>query len=350
MRRIARILLPVLILCLAGQGASRAEDGGGSVLVSTEPVQRGSLPDIVVAYGNVVNGADSIMTLSLQQDGRVTRIAVTAGEAVAAGQILVEFSSSAQAASRFAEAQTALSLAQQQRRHAGQLLTQHLATRDQLAQAEKTLLDAQSDLDALHREGGGKAVQRLVAPFDGVVQGLSVSRGDRVAAGAPLATLARDGGMIVTAGIEPGLRSRVHAGQAVVIADLRGGDPVPGRLLRLAARLNPRTRLLDVDIALPDLSSMALLAGEAVRAEITVGQPEGWLVPRQAVAVDVASRGHQVPVVYQTLNGRAVRVPVALDVEQGERELVSGGLDPSRPLVIEGVHQLSDGAAIRLRE
>ena len=346
MRRLVRIALSAMLLFAFAQDAARAADDEPSVLVRIEPVRRGSLPDIVVGYGSVAYDAASITTLSLQQDGRVTRVAVTPGEAVSSGQLLIGFSRSAQAASRLAEARSALSLALQQRLHSGQLLSQHLVTRDQLAQAGKAVQDAQSNLDALQSEGAGNAYDGLEAPFDGVVQGIPISVGDRVAAGVPLVTLARNDGLIVTAGIEPGLRSRLRPGQEVAVVALQDGRMATGHLLRIGGQLNPRTHLVDIAIS---LAAHEILAGEAVRAELTVGQPVGWLVPRAALTTEPGIRNHEILSIYQVENGHALRIPVVLAAEQGGQDLISGALDATRPLVIDGVHQLTNGAAIRLR-
>ena len=60
--------------------------------------------------------------LSLQQDGRVLAIAVTPGEAVRAGERLLDFGASAAAVSTYQQAVNALTAARQQRAHTAQLL------------------------------------------------------------------------------------------------------------------------------------------------------------------------------------------------------------------------------------
>ena len=103
----------------------------------------------MTAYGAAAPALDGGMTLSLQQDGRVLAIAVTPGEAVHAGERLLDFGASAAAVSTYQQAVSALTAARQQRGHTAQLLAQQLATRDQLAQADKAVADAQATLDAL---------------------------------------------------------------------------------------------------------------------------------------------------------------------------------------------------------
>ena len=339
------------LVAAAARGRAAEDDAaaGGrpdpSVLVHTVPARTGSLAELTDAYGSTAYGVDSVMTLSLQQDGRVIRIAVTPGEVVPAGKMLIEFGGSAQAASSYRQAQTSLALAQAQRAHARQLLAQHLATRDQLAQADKAVTDAQSALQALQREGSDRPQQALRAPFDGVVQTIPVMRGQRVQPATPLVTIAQRDGMMVTVGVEPGQLARVHPGQEVSLQRLLGGAAVAGRVLRLDGQLNARTRLVDVDIALaPGVAASAgLLAGEAMRAEIVVGRPHGWLLPRAAIIMHGAGLA-----LYQVAGSRAVRVPVLLEAERGDQDLVRGALDASRPVVTDGAYQLTDGAAVRL--
>ena len=101
--------------------------------------------------------------------GWCAAIAVTPGETVHQGARLLDFGEFAAAASAYQQAVSALALARTQRAHTAQLLAQQLATRDQLAQANKAVSDAQAALDALKREGAGQPEQTLTAPFDGIV-------------------------------------------------------------------------------------------------------------------------------------------------------------------------------------
>jgi hypothetical protein len=74
------------------------------------------------------------MTVSVQIDGRVLQLFVTPGEAVHAGQRLLDFEISAAARSNYEQALSALKLARDEQTRTARLLSQQLATRDQLAQ------------------------------------------------------------------------------------------------------------------------------------------------------------------------------------------------------------------------
>jgi membrane fusion protein, multidrug efflux system len=311
-----------------------------SVLVSTQTPVRGSIPDVITAYGTALPAVNGGMTLSVQSDGRVLQLFVTPGEAVHAGQRLLDFEISAVARSNYEQALSGLKLASDERTRIARLLSQQLATRDQLAKADKAVSDAQAALRALEREYGGKPRQTLVAPFDGVVSSIPVAQGARVQPAIALVTLTRTDGLVVTVGVEPAQRQRLQLGQPARLEAL-GSSPEPalaGKLVRIDHVLNPTTRLVDADVAV----SGTLLQGEAFRARIELGRIEGWLVPHDAVLSDT-----QGAYLFQVAGGKAVRVAVKLLGSNGTTSVVAGPVDPHRLLVTQGNYQLSDGMAVR---
>jgi RND family efflux transporter MFP subunit len=330
---------PAAILAVTSLATGARAGDDPSTLVTTVMPKRGSLPDIVVAYGSVGPAVGGSMTLNLQHEGRVAAIAVRPGQAVRKGEHLIDFDASPATSNAYQQALTALTLARSQRLHTEQLLSQQLATRDQLAQADKALADAQSTVDALRRQGAGQTEQALIAPFDGVVSGIAVAQGERVQAGAALLTLTRLDGLVATVGIEPSDRDRVRPGQDVKLARLGPGPVLDGKVLRVGALLNPKTRLVDVEVSVP---AGAAISGEALKASIHAGDIEGWIVPREAVLED--GKG---PYLFQVAGGKAVRVDVKRSGGQGESDVVSGPVDPTRRLVVQGGNQLQDGAAVR---
>src|ERR1700759_4339733 len=146
-----------------------------SVAVQTQPPRQGTVPDLLTVYGTAQPALDGGMTLSFQQEGRVVAIPVPPGETVHAGERLLDFGASPAAIAVYEQAVSALAAARQQRAHTAQLLSQQLATRDQLSQADKAVADAQATLDALRREGSDHGSRMLTAPFDGIISTIPVA-------------------------------------------------------------------------------------------------------------------------------------------------------------------------------
>ena len=357
MRRIFAALLALPPAAALAQGDANGASQP-SVLVTTETPHQGSLPRTVTAYGSVqaAPGGGS-ETRSLLRAGQVTRVMVVPGDAVHRGQALLALSAEPAALAAYKQAVDTLALARNERTHTAQLLAQHLATRDQLAQADKAVADAQANLDALNRAGGGSAEQTLKAPFDGVVSNLPVEPGTRVAAQTPLVTLARSSRLVAAVGVEPAQRGLVGPGQPARIEPLYGGGPEPGSVLSVGAMLDATTRLVPVLVdppqidpkdtslqgaAQPEAGAAGLLPGEPVRVVVQVGEMRGWLVPRDAVLTDAKGA-----YVFQVAGGKAVRVDVRAVGMKGDTTVVAGPLDPVRPLVTTGSYQLQDGGLVR---
>ena len=334
---IAFALLPASALAQGGQQPS--------VLVTAETPHQGSLPRALVAYGTVQASPDGgSETMSLLRGGQVTEVFTFAGQTVHKGQKLLVVHADPAAVSAYQQAVAALSLAQGDRTRAARMLAQHLATRDQKAQADKAVADAKANLDALKRAGGGSPEQTLTADFDGVVANLMVAKGVRVAAQTPLLTLARSSRLVASVGVEPSLRGQLAANQPAQVEPLYASGSLNGRVVSVSAMLDPATRLVPVliDPTPNGPPETALLPGSPVRATVQVGQMTGWLAPRDAVLTDAKS-----PYVFQVNGGKAARVDVRIVGMAGGTTVVAGPLDPSRPLVTGGNYQLQDGIAVR---
>ena len=361
------VLLPVAALAQGGdQGGGASGTTASSVLVTTETPREGSMPRTLTAYGTVqaAPGGGS-QTLSVLRAGQVAEVMVAPGEAVGRGQKLLAISAGPAAIAAYQQAVDALTLAKTERGTTAQLLAQHLATRDQVAQANKAVADAQTNLDALKRGGGGSAEQTLTAPFDGVVSDLAVAPGARIAAGTPLVTLARSSRLVAAVGVEPTQRGLVAPGQTARIESLYGGSAEQGKVLSVGAMLDPATRLVPLLVDPPQTVArndsghelkgdsqgsgqavdIRLLPGAPVRVIVQVGELRGWLAPRDAVLTDAKGA-----YVFQVNGSKAVRVDVQVVGMAGGTTVVTGPLDPAHPLVTSGNYQLQDGASVREKQ
>ena len=339
MKRTTAIFL-ALPLAACGAGEPADEAARGTALVSTVAPQQGSLPRVIEAYGQAVPSANGTVTLSVQQPGQIVAVPAVAGTTVAAGQPVVVFALAPAARGAWQQAAGALKAAQSQRETTARLVTQQLATRDQLVQADKAVADARTALDALTKEGAGAATTTLRAPFAGVVSAVPVAPGDRTQPGQALATVARAGALIVTVGVDPARRADLRVGAPVTLTRLEGGASVTGHVQRVDAMLNPRTRQIDVDIAYP---AGAILSGEAMKVAIETGTAQGWRVPHRAVVIDADGKAN----VFQIVGGKAKAVAVTVDVARADDDLVAGAIDPHARLIVDGAYQVGDGDAVR---
>jgi RND family efflux transporter MFP subunit len=335
-----RTLLPgaIATICLVLAGCDAGADSGGAGVTASAVIHqvapaRGSFDDLVVAYGQGAPGAGGARALALPLDVTLAEVDAVAGQHVHRGQRLAVFAPSKAAVAARVAARSSVTVAREQRDRFARLLGDHLATNDQLAQADKALRDAEATLAAQDTPD-----DILRAPADGTVLGIEVQRGALVGAGATLMTFVEDERVGFAGGIEPVDMPRVHPGDAVALRPLSGGGALVGRVSTVAGSIDPVSRLVDVKVA----AASPLIQGAAYRAEIVVGTLRGWRIPVDAVIGDDGARA-----VWQVVQGKAHRVAVTVVVQRGDEALVDGAIDASQPLATLGAAQLDEGMQVR---
>ncbi|HEY3639548.1 MAG TPA: efflux RND transporter periplasmic adaptor subunit [Xanthobacteraceae bacterium] len=332
-----RFLLPVALISLTWLHVPARADVKGIALVRIDNPKRGSIPNIIAGYGIVMS--DNTLTRSFQRDGQVSNIMAEVGDQFKKGDPLLEFGAAPAAVVAYEQAKTALRLAQGTLARTKQLFEQKLATRDQLDIAEKAASDAQLTKEMYEKQGATTS-EILAAPFDGVVTAISVSKGDRVAAGTALMTLAETDKLRLSIGIEPAQIDRIKVGLAVNLESLLPGSrPIETRVKGVGAAIDPKTKLVPVAVELADKSA---LPGEGFKAEILTGKFEGWVISRDSVQVDKKGA-----FVFQIDEEHAKRVDVNVLGSAGDTSVIEGDIDPQKKLVLFGGYQIADGDAVR---
>jgi RND family efflux transporter MFP subunit len=272
----------------------------------------------------------------------VEAVFVKPGEQVNAGTALVQLGPTPETAAAYKKAVSALNNARELVQRTQALLTQHLATRQQLADAQKAVADAQDSLNALAAEGASTP-KTLLAPSDGVVTSVSASQGAIVNAGTGLLTIARTNGLVLRAGAVTKDAEEIHKDDAANVLALGGGDAASGTVLLRGSIVDSNTGLVPVEIALPKSN---FLSGQTAQAQIMTGTVEGYIVPHQAILVNESGA----PYVVEAKNMIAHNIPVTILLSAGARDVITGALDPQAALVLAGNYQLKDGMRVRIAD
>src|SRR3981081_420359 len=135
------------LICL--HGAAVADEVKGAAAVKVQDPKRGSIPDLVYAYGTATPTSSATRTESFQRDGRISEIFVEVGDQFKMGDKLLDFGASPAAAVASEQAKTTLTQKQHALERKQQLFKQELATRDDVENADKDLSDAKSTLEML---------------------------------------------------------------------------------------------------------------------------------------------------------------------------------------------------------
>jgi membrane fusion protein, multidrug efflux system len=322
--------------------ADDASDSNSSVLVTLTKLKQGSLPHVVIGYGTVEPSAAGHETIMAPVAAVVAGIDVRLGEEVPAGAPLIRLAPSPATAASYTQAKSALSVAERLVASTRKLVAGHLATVQQLADAEKSESDARSTLQALDAVGaGGPHVIR--APFRAIVTTVATTPGSIVAEGAALLDLAAPQNLVLNVGVVPAQAAAIQPDDAATVQVIGATKPVTAKVLLRGAVAEADTGLVPVAVSLPP---GIFLPGEMAQATITTGDMHGYVVPHAAILVNDSGE----PYVVQAVDGVAHKVTVQVLVAHGDQDVISGALDARAPLVLSGNYQLDDGMKVRLAD
>ena len=293
--------------------------------------------------------------LAFRVAGRVQTRAVEVGTQVKAGQVIATLDpqdyalavGAAQAQLTAAEAEA--KLAQQDLQRFSELRAQNFISQAELDRRRTTAEAAQARARQLRaetaRQGNQQAYTRLTAPHAGVVTAITLEPGQVVAAGQPVAQLARSGEREVRIDVPENALDALRAARTLTIRLWTAPDVrYAGRLRELSpmADAASRTYSARVSFAEPDaavklgMTAMVEVGGEATPglsvAQAALfkinGQPQVWVVDRKTLKVAARS--------------------VQLGALSGDRAAIVSGLAAGEWVVTAGVHKIAPGQRVRL--
>lgn len=309
--------------------------------------------------------------LSLRVGGRVAALAVSEGQQVKAGDLLLELENAedqarvALAAANLRAAQIerhrscdTAGLAQREADRAESLFSQKMISSERLDQLKtdaelKALSCSQSQAMQEYSEAGHQLAQiqlnstRLYAPFSGTVAAVNGNIGEIVTPSPPgiqtppAIELLDDSCLFIEAPIDEVEASRVSVGQpARVTLDAFRGLTLHGAVSRTGTRvsaLEKQARTLDIEVMLVNPPpEIKLLVGYSADVEVITSLADGVLrVPTQSLL-----GGNQV-VRFNPLNSRLEKISVEVGVNNWNWSEIKSGLKPG-DLILTRLENIED--------
>lgn len=358
-RKLRRLRAPLVLglsLALAGCGAEQTPPPVASEAppVMVEPVQVRDVVDRIEATGQLVAKAEA--TVAAQVAGEVTSIAVEEGDAVEAGQVLLEIDPERrqleldEAEAGLAEARASIAEA---RREVDRI--RGLRKRDAVSQSQ---LDGALTNLALARSRESSAEARLGlarraledatirAPFAGLVARRHTNVGEYLGVGSPLFDVVALDPIEVEFSVPEVDSARVAVGNEV---ELRVA-PYPSERFTavvtvVSPTIDPSTRTLRVKAQLPNPESR-LRPGLFAHVDVGVALRSGVVMVSESAILQRAEGS----VLYRLVDGsRVERLIVEPGVQIGEWVEVRGGLVPGDRVVVRGQRGLVDGGSVSVR-
>ena len=334
------------------QVADLARQTGGQALRYSGSVEPGQRVDLAFRVGGYVTSLASI-------DGRV----IQDGDAVQAGAVLASVrvedydAKVSQARAALAEGEAARVAAASALTRAEELFKARAATRPDLEQARAQVASIDAKIDgakALIREAElARGDSTLKAPITGQVLKRLVEVGGLVGPGTPGFVLADNSTVKVVIGVADTILSRFKPGTALgVVTEALPDRRFTGRVTKLSPTADPRSRLFEVELTLPNADG-ALKPGMVATVDVggaAAAAPVAQLTLPLAAIVRAPGGGgdaYAVFVVEQANGGAVAKVrPVTLGALVGNAVAVTKGLTGSEQVVVRGAALLTDGERV----
>jgi RND family efflux transporter MFP subunit len=348
---ISSLLLPLLLAAAASVSAQQP----APVTVALPEVQ--PAVEQVELTGSFT--ARRSARLSPRLSGLVEQVAVEAGDAVEAGQLLFRLDDrlarleQAQADAAVAEAQAALDEALRLRDEGRKLRGDRFLPETEVRARESAAQVAQAALDVAQaaRDTAAELVARhaVVAPFSGVIAERLTEAGEWVQTGTAVASLVAVDELWLDVQAPQRLWPRLDQRTEVeVMVDALGGTAYPAQVAARVPVSNQDARTFLLRLVLSDAVS-EITPGMSARARLRLSSAtDALLVPRDAlirypdgtITLFVVERDSNPPRVRQR--------QVTLGTVQGDRAVIAAGLEPDLAVVVRGNEALADGDPVRI--
>jgi RND family efflux transporter MFP subunit len=326
--RLARFLAACALIAGSAWAAQVPAQAVPAGVGPTYEVVMRDLPQTIAAEGLVE--AVRQATLGAQVAGRITELAVKAGDPVRAGQVLARIDArtaeQAVAASRSQVAAAEANLANARRRHDRNvnLFAQKFVSQAAVDQSEAELKAAQAQVDSLKanavQASAAQTFTTITAPFAGVVGATHVELGDMAQPGRQLVTVFDPKDLRVTATLPQASLAKVRLGEPVAIELSGRAGTVKATRVTVIPLADARTHSTRVRLDLPPTDGV--LPGQFARAWFVTGATRALAIPASALL----KRGEVTAVYVVDRDGRALlrQVRAGEPVAGGMVEILAG--------------------------
>lgn len=282
------------------------------------------------------------IALAARTQGIVREVFVETGDRVEAGQLLAELDVREQRA-EMARAEAAL-------REARANFDRLKRLRDSDYIDEASFITAQSTLDIAQSEVQLWQTRvdfgRIVSPIDGHVIGRMVEPGASIGSLATAFEIANLDELVVRIGVSELDVGEILVGTEVpiLIDALSDVNTMTGKVRRIFPAADGASRLLTVEISLPDAFDRGVRPGFLARADLLVDYKQDVL----AVPAGSVGMGEQQFVMVINESSELVRRAVTTGIIRGAWREILGGLEPGDQIVSSNPLDLAEGDLVRV--
>jgi RND family efflux transporter MFP subunit len=270
--------------------------------------------------------------------GRVERMLVAPGQAVKAGDLLVQLNA-AEIQARYEQARAVREQADREFKRKESLYKDKT-----ISQAEFDIADSQLRVaDAAVKEAETLlGYIKVAAPFDGLITAKRADVGDLAAPGKPLLEMEDPTTLRLEADVPEALMGKISLGDRLAVRVPAINAALEGQISEIAPVADANSRTFPVKLDLP--TTTGLRSGQFGRLAVPVAEVNAIRVPTSAVVL----RG-QMELAFVVANGKArMRLVKTGKHLENEVEIVAG-LNPGEQIVVENAAQLLDDQPVEIK-
>lgn len=326
--------------CGRGEPDARAGKKENLPLVEVRQATREPIAEIAGVTGEVV--ATRLARLVSPAEGPIIACKVREGDRVTQGELLVSIGRTKAADASLAAAETELKRQEEEYKRVERLVKGGAIAAEELDEAGARLARARADRAKAMEESDD---YRILSPWAGVASKVPVTEGDYVSPQSLVIELYDPGSLVVRFAVPEAWTSRVRVGTGCEVTfDAYPGRSFATKVGRLFGELNRDTRMLNVEVEIPD--PVVLLPGMFARIALTLDAiQDAVVIPASAVTTDPAGGG----IVFVVRDGTASLRAVTTGIEQEQRVQVVKGVEAGETVVVAGSERLRDGTRVRIR-
>ncbi|HEV7347636.1 efflux RND transporter periplasmic adaptor subunit [Telluribacter sp.] len=339
------LLALLLIITSCGNGDAPKETAlpeEGTIPVQLATVETAVRTEPIFVSGTLASEEEA--RLSFKIGGIVSRIYVREGQAVRKGQLLAVLDLT-EINAQVSQAQYATEKAERDMKRVQNMLRDTAATLEQMQNSVTGYDLAQQNLKIARFN---QAYAQIISPLDGTVTRKLMNEGELASAGASalLVSSNRRNDWVVRVGVSDRDWARLNTGdRATVRLDAYPDDAFKGTVTKLAQAADPLNKLYEIEVRI-DPAGKRFATGLFAKVELTSSQSRSYaVVPVEALVEGNGREGY----VYVNQKGKAQRVPVTIGYLEGDKVLITNGLEGIREVITAGSAFLTANSSVLIK-
>ena len=339
MKKVHFAIAAVVLIALCSCGEKKKTAAEQTVRVKVQQIQAETVNGEQGFSGTIEESSGT--SLSFAVTGTIKKIHVSAGQMVAAGQLIAELDPTT-LQNAYTIAKTSLEQAQDTYNRMKELHDAGSLPEMQWISIENQLKSAMAS-EAMSKKSLNDT--KLYAPFSGYIASRDGEIGQNAIPGSPIVKLVNIGSVKVKISVPENEVQRIAKGSSMkIIVPALSNREFSGRVTERGVSADPRSRTYEVKATIQNPGSQ-LLPGMICQAftNYMLGST-GVFVPAYLVQLD----GDNKTFVWVVNSGKAVKREITINNETAQGVQVSGGLSAGDQIIVAGQQKVSNGMKVEI--